>query len=137
MTRFCLEIYQLMYGALETVGIIELSSYGKAQVEVIDSTNKTKTMYIPDMKYILSTDKVISKLPYYQSFGRQSKLGTNAKHIPSLKWKSAISKSQAFKLSSLNYTALLLSQVVQMSSLQHLPFQPITEYPRPNISLFG
>ena len=80
-----IRIIQLIYGTLYTVGIIELSFYGKAQAEVVDSTSKTKTMYIPDMKYILSTDKVISKLPYYQSFGRQCKLGTNAKYISSLK----------------------------------------------------
>ena len=37
-------------------------------------------------KYILPADRVIAKLPDYQSFGRQSKLGLHPQYIPN--WKS-------------------------------------------------
>ena len=45
---------------------------GKTQVEVLDSMGKTKVVYVSNVEYILPADRVISKLPDNQSFGRQS-----------------------------------------------------------------
>ena len=60
----------------------------KAQVEVVDSKGKVK--HISDVKYVLPADKVISKLPDYQSFGRQLKLRIDPKEIPSVKWEPTV-----------------------------------------------
>ena len=54
---------------------------GKAQVEVVDSKGKVKIVHISNVKYVLT---VISKLPDYQSFGRQLKLRIDPKDIPNL-----------------------------------------------------
>ena len=52
-------------------GLYQIVSFpGKSQVEVVDSRDKVKTVHISDVKYILPADKVISKLPDYQSFGK-------------------------------------------------------------------
>ena len=57
-----------------------VSFYGKTQVEVVDSTGKTKAVHIFDVKYIGPTGRVVFKLLDDQSFGRQSKLKIN-QHI--------------------------------------------------------
>ena len=57
---------------------------GKTQVEVAGSTGKTKTVHISDVKYIFPGDRVISKLPDYQSFVSQSKLSIDPKDSPIL-----------------------------------------------------
>ena len=58
----------------------------KTQVEVVGSKGKVKIVHISDVKYVLPADRAISKLPDYQSFGRQSKLRIDPKDIPNLKW---------------------------------------------------
>ena len=47
---------------------------GNTQVEVVDSNGKVKLVHILDVKYVLPADRVISKLPNYQSFSRHSTL---------------------------------------------------------------
>ena len=44
------------------------------QVEVVEAKGKVKIIHISNVKYVLPADRVISKFPNYQSFGRQSKL---------------------------------------------------------------
>ena len=46
----------------------------ETQVKGIDSKGKVKIVHISDVKHVLPADKVISKLPDYQSFGWQSRL---------------------------------------------------------------
>ena len=65
----------------------------KTQVKVADSKGKVKITCILDIKYVLPAHRIISKLPDYQSFGRQSKLRINPKDIPSLKWEPTITTS--------------------------------------------
>ena len=67
-----------------------ISFPGKTQVEVVDSKGKVKIVHILDVKYVLPTDRVISKLPDYQSSGRQSKLKIDLKDISNLKWEPTV-----------------------------------------------
>ena len=53
----------------------------KTQAEMVDSKGKVKIVHISDIKYVLPPDRVISKLPEYQSFGRHSKLRIDLKDI--------------------------------------------------------
>ena len=46
----------------------------KTQVKMVDSKGKVKIVHMSDIKYVLPVDRVISKLPNYQSSDRQSKL---------------------------------------------------------------
>ena len=48
---------------------------------MVDTRVKTKIAHISDVRYILPAERVISKLPDYQSFGKQSKLRINPQHI--------------------------------------------------------
>ena len=47
----------------------------KIQVEVVYSKGKVRIVHISDVKYVLPADRVISKLPDYQSFGRKQRIG--------------------------------------------------------------
>ena len=49
-----------------------MSFLGKTEVEVMDSTGKTKIVHISKVRNVLSVDRVVSKFLDYQSFGRQS-----------------------------------------------------------------
>ena len=57
---------------------------------MVDSKGKVKIIHISDVKYVLPADRVISKPPDYQSFGRQSKLRIDPKDIPNLKWEPTL-----------------------------------------------
>ena len=73
---------------------------GRNQVEVVDSTGKVKVVHISDVKHVLPAYQVISKLPNYQSFIRQSKLRMNPKDIPNLKWEPTVTKNINFMTAS-------------------------------------
>ena len=47
-------------------------------------SGKTIIVHVLQVKYILPTDNVISKMPYYQMFGRKAKLHLNLDCIPDL-----------------------------------------------------
>ena len=47
-------------------------------------------VHISDVKRVPPADWVISKLPDYLSFGRQSKLRIDPKDIPNLKWEPTV-----------------------------------------------
>ena len=68
----------------------------RTQFEVVDSKGKAKLLHISDVKYVLPADRVISKLPDYQYFGRQSKLGIDLKEIPNLKWEPDVTINTNF-----------------------------------------
>ena len=68
---------------------------------MVDSKGKVKIVHISDIKYVLPADMVISNLPDYQSFGRQSKLMIDPRDISNLKWEPTVTKNTNFQLSSL------------------------------------
>ena len=68
----------------------------KAQVKVVDSKGKVKIVNISDVNYVLPADRVISKLPDYQSFSRQLKLRIDPKDIPNLKWEPTVTINTIF-----------------------------------------
>ena len=45
--------------------------------------------HISNIKYIMPAERYISQIPYYETFGRQSKLHLNPHNIPDLSWKWA------------------------------------------------
>ena len=57
---------------------------------MVHSMGKAEVVHVSNVKYLLPADRVISKLPDYQSFGRQSKMRKNLQHIPNLKWDTTI-----------------------------------------------
>ena len=84
----------------------------KTQVDVVDSTSKAS---ISDVKYILPTDWVISKLPEYQEFGRQSKLRIDPQHIPNLRWEPAVIINTNFLIVTLKlYTSTSITLSYKM-----------------------
>ena len=79
-----------------TINYQKVSFPRKTQDDVLDSKVKVKVVHISDVKYVLPADRVISKLPDYQSFGRQSKLRIDPKDIPNLKWEPTVVVKQFF-----------------------------------------
>ena len=73
-----------------------ISCPGKTQVEVVNLKGKVKVVHASDVKYVMSADRVISKLPDYQSFGRQSRLRIDMKNIPNLKWEPTVTINMYF-----------------------------------------
>ena len=69
---------------------------GKTQVELVDSRGKVKIVHISDVKYVLSADRVTTKLPNFQSFSRQLKLRIDPKDIPNLKWEPTVTVKTIF-----------------------------------------
>ena len=60
------------------------------QVEVMPGTGgKTHFVHIQDVKYVLSADSIIAKLPIYDNSGRKTKLRLNPDNIPDLHWELA------------------------------------------------
>ena len=57
---------------------------------------KTQAGHIFDVKYVLPANRVISKLPDYESFSRQSKLRIDPKDISNLKWEPMITTNTNF-----------------------------------------
>ena len=94
-----------------------MSFPGKTQVEVVEAKGKVKIVHISNVKYVLHVDRVISKLPNYQSFGRQSKLMIDPKDIPNLKWEPTVTVNSCFRLSLQSWTMLLQLQLVCIQSL--------------------
>ena len=69
------------------VGNYRIVSFKGNQVEVHETEGGNTTwVHLKDVKYILSVDNVITKLPDYQSFGRKTKLRLNLDRIPNLHW---------------------------------------------------
>ena len=90
---------------------------GKTQFKVADSKGKAKLVHISDIQYVLPVDRVISKLPYCQSFGRQSRLRIDLKDIPNLKWESTVTITTNF----LAVSSKLGSTTSVMDSLNPIP----------------
>ena len=127
-----LGIKQLMYGTRSTLEIIEFClSLERLRLKWWIQQVKQK-LDIPRMKYILPADRVISNLPNYQSFGRQSKLRINPQHTPILKLAPSVTVNTNFQLSPLNYIEQHLLQLIQVISLYNLPFQHITCHLEPD-----
>ena len=69
------------------VGNYRVVSFKGNQVEVHKTEGGNTTwVHLTDVKYILSIDSVIAKLPDYQSFGRKTKLRLNPDRVPDLHW---------------------------------------------------
>ena len=73
-----------------------VSFLGKTEVEEVDSTGKSKIVHMSDVKYVLPTDSVISRLQDCQSFSRQSKLRVDPQHIPNFKWEPTVTVNTRF-----------------------------------------
>ena len=72
------------------IGDYRIVSFKGNQVELIPSTGGRRKMeHISNIKYIMPTERYISQLPDYESFGQQMKLRLNPKNIPDLSWKWA------------------------------------------------
>ena len=72
------------------VGHYRIVSFKGNQVKLIPSTGgRSKTEHISNIKYIMPTERYISQLADYKSFGRQTKLRLNLRNIPDLSWKWA------------------------------------------------
>ena len=65
---------------------------------------KTKHLHNSDVKYILSADSVIYKIPCYQQFDRKTKLRLNPDYIPDLGWQFMSSVSTNFVVTSSIHT---------------------------------
>ena len=69
------------------VGNYRIVSFKGNQVEVCKTEGGNTTwVHLTDVKYIISVDNIITKLPDYQSFGRKTKLRLNPDRIPNLHW---------------------------------------------------
>ena len=69
------------------VGNYRIVSFKGNQVEVHKTEGGNTTwVHLTDVKYILPVDKVINKLPDYQSFGRKTQLKLNLDRIPDFHW---------------------------------------------------
>ena len=65
-------------------------SFKSNQVKLIPFTGgRSKMEHISSIKYIMPTERYISQLPDYESFGRQTKLWLNPRNVPDLSWKWA------------------------------------------------
>ena len=65
------------------------------RLKLVDSKDKAKIVHISNLKYVLPTEKVITKLPDYQSFGWRSRLRLDP-HIPNLKWEPTLTVNTSF-----------------------------------------
>ena len=72
-----------------------ISFSGKTPVEMVDSKGKVKIVHIAAITYVLPADSIISKLPDYQSSGRQSRLRIDY-DIPNLKWVATVTINTNF-----------------------------------------
>ena len=57
---------------------------------MLDLVGKSKVVHALDVKYILPADRIIIKLPHYQSFGRQFNLRLDLQYMPNLKWEPTV-----------------------------------------------
>ena len=70
------------------IGDYRVVSLKGNQVEIQPAVGgPTEMRHIKDIKYILPTDKYISKISDYSGFGRKTTLRINPKQIPDLHWK--------------------------------------------------
>ena len=84
------------------VGNYRIVSFKGNQVEVHKTEGGNTTwVHLTDVKYILPVDNVTTKLPDYQSFGRETKLMLNLDGIPDLHWNLS---------TTLNTTPTLMTQ---------------------------
>ena len=95
-----------------------MSFPGKTQVEVVDSKGKVKVVKFSYVKYVLPANRVISKLPSYQSFGRQTKLRIDPKDFPNLKCEPTVMVNTNFSTAS---SSKLDSITSVMDSLHPIP----------------
>ena len=89
LTQFLLNLGKETAKAFQPfyVGNYRIVSFKGNQVEVHKTEGGNTTwVHLADVKYILPVDKVIAKLPDYQSFGRKTKLRLNPDRIPNLHW---------------------------------------------------
>ena len=67
------------------------------KLEIIPSHGwKTKVVHISHVIYILPAENIISEMPDYHQFGRDTKLWLNPDHIPDLSWQLASSVNTSF-----------------------------------------
>ena len=76
-----------------------------------------RIVHISDVKYVVPADRVISKLPDYQPFSRQSKLRIDPKDIPNLKWEPTVTGNINF----LAVSSMLDSATSVTDSLNPIP----------------
>ena len=89
--------------------------------ETNNSKGKVKIVHISDVKYVLLADSIISKLPNYLSFSRQSKLRIDPKDIPILKWEPTVTVNANFlTVSSKLDSATSLMDSLNPSPVHHL-----------------
>ena len=81
-----------------------------------------KIVHISDIKWVLPADSVVSKLPDYQSFGRQSKLRIDPKDIPNLKWETTVTINTNF----LAVSSHLDNTISVMDNLNPIPLVSTT-----------
>ena len=69
-------------------------------------------IHISDVKYILLAERVITKLPYYQSFASQPKLRLDPILIPDLKWEPTVTTKTNLHLKWIAVPVILATQLL-------------------------
>ena len=79
---------------------------------------KSQMVHITDVKYILSADNIIAKLPDYNKFGCKTKLRLNPQNIPDLDWELATTANTkpTPPTTIINYTLPMSTDIVTTTS---------------------
>ena len=58
----------------------------QAQIIPVDKKGGPQKIHVSHLKHILPTDRIISKIPDYTTFGRKTKLAFHLDRVPDLGW---------------------------------------------------